>query len=142
MTEKKQTTNMPDPAGESPKVQAEGEQPQAARTASSNTEPRPAGEVFREAMRQVGEFGQTIGGAIQTRDNVLMVRVNGDTIKKLDKLVDAEICRSRSEAAAYLISEGIKHNEALYAKINDITDKIAALRAQLKNDIDHEVTKG
>lgn len=128
-------------AGKAQEESGKKEHAQASTGSTASASARNAGEAFREAMRQVGEFGQTIGGAIQTRDNVVMVRVNSDTVKRLDRLVDAEICRSRSEAAAFLISEGIKHNEALYIKINDITDRIAALRAQLKNDINQEVEK-
>lgn len=141
MTEKKPDPTPENTAGKQQEESEKKDQTQASTGSAASACARPAGEAFREAMRQVGEFGQTLGGAIQTRDNVLMVRVNSDTVKRLDRLVDAEICRSRSEAAAFLISEGIKHNEALYVKINDITDKIAALRAQLKNDINQEVEK-
>ena len=102
---------------------------------------KPVSDVFKEALKQVGEFGQTIGGAISTRDNVVMVRVNGDTLHKLDMLVDAEICKSRSEAAAYLINEGIKANASLYSKIGEVTEQIAALREQLRVNIQAEVKK-
>lgn len=102
---------------------------------------KPATEVIKDAIKQVGEFGQTIGGAISTRDHVVMVRVDGDTLQRLDMLVDAEICKSRSEGAAYLINEGIKANAKLYDKIGEVTGQIAALREQLRASIQSEVKK-
>jgi hypothetical protein len=117
------------------------EQPKPAPETKPVQPSKPASEVFKEALKQVGEFGQTIGGAISTRDNVVMVRVNGDTLHKLDMLVDAEICKSRSEAAAYLINEGIKANAGLYSKIGEVTEQIAALREQLRVNILAEVKK-
>jgi hypothetical protein len=53
-------------------------------------------------------------------------------------LVDAEITRSRSESAAFLISEGVKANQALFGKIKGVTDQIEKLRAQLRQTIQSE----
>lgn len=103
--------------------------------------PKPAAEVIKDAIKQVGDFGQTIGGAISTRDHVVMVRVDTDTLQKLDMLMDAEICKSRSEAAAYLINEGIKSNAKLFEKIGEVTGQIAALREQLRASIQSDVKK-
>ena len=61
----------------------------------------------------------------QTRDNVVMVRVDKDSLDKLDELVEAELARSRSEAAAFLISEGIKSREPLF---DTIAAKVAEIR--------------
>ena len=59
------------------------------------------------------------------RDNVVMVRVDADSLNKLDELVEAELAGSRSEAAAYLISEGIKSREPLF---DAISAKVAEIR--------------
>ena len=67
-----------------------------------------------------------------------MVRVNDETLRRLDMLVDAEITKSRSESAAYLIGEGIKATEELYAKIAEVTDQIVKLREQLREAIKTE----
>jgi hypothetical protein len=64
-----------------------------------------------------------------------MVRVNDDALKHLDMLVEADITKSRSESAAFLITEGIKANQDLFGKIGSITDQIAALRAQLRETV-------
>ena len=60
-----------------------------------------------------------------TRDNVVMVRVDADSLSKMDELVEAELAGSRSEAAAYLISEGIKAREPLF---DTISAKVAEIR--------------
>ena len=54
-----------------------------------------------------------------------MVRVDKDSLDKLDELVEAELARSRSEAAAFLISEGIKSREPLF---DTIAAKVAEIR--------------
>jgi hypothetical protein len=64
-----------------------------------------------------------------------MVRVNDDALDHLDMLIEAEITSSRSESAAFLISEGISANEALFARIRAITDQIAELREQLRQEV-------
>jgi hypothetical protein len=53
-------------------------------------------------------------------------------------LVEADITKSRSESAAFLINEGIRANEGLFNKISEITDQIAALRAQLRESVQVE----
>ena len=60
-----------------------------------------------------------------TRDNVVMVRVDADSLNKMDELVEAELAGSRSEAAAYLISEGIRSREPLF---DAISAKVAEIR--------------
>lgn len=90
---------------------------------------------IREALRQVESFGQALGEALQGRGNVVMVRVNDETLQYLDMLVEAEITRSRSESAAYLMHEGIHAKKELFDKIGEVTDQIMKLRAQLKDTI-------
>ena len=96
-----------------------------------------ASKTINEAFKQVETFTESIskalGSALQDRANVVMVRVNDDSLAYLDMLVDADITKSRSESAAFLINEGIKANEGLFNQIREITDQIAALRAQLRD---------
>ena len=95
-----------------------------------------ASKTFGEAIRQVEGIGKALGSALSDRANVVMVRVNNESLQYLDMLVEADITKSRSESAAFLINEGIKDNEALFGKIRDITDQISALRAQLRESVD------
>ena len=92
-------------------------------------------EAVRQVEKQVGNISKALGSALQDRANVVMVRVNDDSLHYLDVLVEADITRSRSESAAFLINEGIKANAALFNKISDITDQIVALKAQLRESV-------
>lgn len=96
---------------------------------------RPVTKAVKDTLRAVGETGEALVGALQNRDNVVMVRVHKDILHQLDMLVDAEITRSRSESAAFLIGEGVKANQALFDKIKGVTDQIEKLRAQLRQTI-------
>jgi hypothetical protein len=98
----------------------------------------PVTRAVKDTLRAVGETGEALVGALQNRDNVVMVRVHKDTLHQLDMLVDGEITRSRSESAAFLIGEGIKANKALFDKIKGVTDQIEKLRAQLRETIKSE----
>jgi len=95
-------------------------------------------EAFKQVESLTENIGKALGSALQDRANVVMVRVNDDSLAYLDMLVDADITKSRSESAAFLINEGIKSNEALFGKIREITDQIAALRAQLRETVQVE----
>jgi len=53
-----------------------------------------------------------------------MVRVNKDILEKLDELVDSGVNSSRSEAAAFMIGEGMKFKTDLFEKIAEKTEII------------------
>ena len=98
-------------------------------------EPKAAAAALKDALERVESLGKTLAGALQDRANVVMVRVNDDALRHLDMLVEADITKSRSESAAFLITEGIKANQDLFDKIGSITEQIAALRAQLRETV-------
>ncbi len=102
--------------------------------AKAKATPAPA-QALKGAWKQVENIGQTLGEALQGRGNVVMVRVNDETLQHLDMLVEAELARSRSEAAAMLITEGMKANKQVFDRIREITDQIAALRGQLRESV-------
>jgi len=97
-----------------------------------------ASKTLNEAFKQVESIGKALGSALQDRANVVMVRVNNDSLRYLDMLVEADVTKSRSESAAFLINEGIKSNEILFNKIRDITDQISALKSQLRGVVVEE----
>lgn len=99
---------------------------------------QPKQDNLKGAWKQVENFGQAIGDALQGRGNVVMVRINDEALRHLDMLVEAEVVKSRSEAAALLINEGIHANDGLFQKISDVTSKIAALREQLRETVQIE----
>lgn len=105
----------------------------------STTSKSSASKTLNEAFKQVESFtenlGKALGSALQDRANVVMVRVNDDSLSYLDMLVEADVTKSRSESAAFLINEGIKANETLFNRIREITDQISALRSQLRQTV-------
>lgn len=105
---------------------------------TKSTPPPVPGQTLKGAWKQVENIGQTLGEALQGRGNVVMVRVNDDTLEHLDMLVEAELARSRSEAAALLIGEGVKANQQLFGRIREITDQISVLRDQLRVSVQEE----
>ena len=81
-----------------------------------------------------GSVGQTLKDRIQAmvggvrgtgRDGVVMVRINQESLERIDELIEAGLVGSRSEAAAYLIAEGIKARQDLF---DGISSKIEAIR--------------
>ena len=95
-----------------------------------------------EAVTVAGNIKETIKSKTsndrQARDNVVMVRVDKDTLGKLDELVEAEVAGSRSEAAAYLITEGIKVREPLFKTISAKVDEIRKAKEELRNLLKQE----
>jgi hypothetical protein len=115
--------------------QPENEAPNQA----EKTNPKTASaDPLKGAWKQVENIGQTLGEALQGRGNVVMVRVNNETLERLDMLVEAEIVKSRSEAAALLINEGAKSYADLFEKVREITDQIASLRSKLRETVQTE----
>lgn len=95
---------------------------------------------LKSAWKQVENIGQALGEALQGRGNVVMVRVNDEALNYLDMLVEAEVVKSRSEAAALLINEGVQANQELFNKISQVTQQIDALRQHLRKTVrDHKV---
>ncbi len=103
-------------------------------TKGESKKDKPASTI-KDALKQAETFAQTLSEALQGRGNVVMVRVNDDALAHLDMLVEAEITKSRSESAAFLINEGINANEALFDRISAITDQIAELREKLRQEV-------
>lgn len=87
------------------------------------------GEALNKATESIGK---AIDSALSARDHVVMVRVNDDSLKSLDALVQTGIFKSRSEAAAFLISEGVKAQATLFDRISERIKEIERLRAELK----------
>ena len=95
-----------------------------------------------EAVTAAENLKETIksktSGDRQARDNVVMVRVDKDSLGKLDELVEAEVAGSRSEAAAYLITEGIKVREPLFTAISAKVEEIRKAKEELRNLLKQE----
>jgi len=106
----------------------------------TNKSSKTSDPSLKNAWKQVENIGQALGDALQGRGNVVMVRVNDEALNYLDMLVEAEVVKSRSEAAALLINEGVQANQELFEKIGEVTQQINALRQHLRQTVkDHNI---
>ena len=96
-----------------------------------------AAVVGAAGAEQLGEkLRDAIHETLSTRENVVMVRVNDDSLVKIDELVEAGVVGSRSEAAAFLIGEGIKARDPLFEKISEKIQDIRKAKEELKDILD------
>ena len=108
----------------------------------------------KEEKNVLEEFGDSVGKlatktfesiklsidkSLESRNRVMTIRVNDEANDKLNMLVDAGIFKSRSESAAFLIEEGIKHQEKLFEKITAKLVTIDKLKDELKDIITGEL---
>lgn len=92
----------------------------------------PKKKASAEGMgKALGSFVGSLEAALSGRGNSVMVRVNDEALTKLDMLVAAGICKSRSESAAFLLQRGIENSGALFDRIESVTNKITQLRQEL-----------
>lgn len=126
-----------EPEGEVPVVTPAAGSAGESQAQSTPKKPKPT-RTLKDAIEQVEVFGAAVSEALQGRGNVVMVRVNDEALKHLDMLIDAEVTKSRSESAAFLINEGIAANQELFGKISVITQKIAELRDLLRQEVAHQ----
>ncbi len=87
----------------------------------------------------LGMIKDALDTALAGRGNVIMVRVNDETLKAIDMLVEAGVCKSRSAGAAFLINQGIEASSDLYDRISGITEQITELKAKLREIVSGEL---
>ena len=95
-----------------------------------------AAETVGESIRDT--IKDTLQGLRSNRDNVVMVRTNKESLDRLDELVEGGIANSRSEAAAFLIAEGIKSRRGLFDKISEKIEEIRKTKEELRLLIEEE----
>ena len=78
----------------------------------------------------------TLQGVLAARENVVMVRLNKESVARLDELVESGVVSSRSEAAAFLISEGIKKRRGLFDQISEKIETIRKAKKELRDLIE------
>lgn len=90
-----------------------------------------------DVAESIGEnIRDTVQGMRGNRDNVVMVRVDKASLDRLDELVEAGIMGSRSEAAAFLIGEGIKARQPLFDRIAEKIQEIRRAKEELRQMVD------
>src|SRR5918992_186054 len=87
-----------------------------------------------ESLSSIGrDISRTIERAISAKDDyVVAVKVSHEAQEKLENLVQAGGFRSRAEAAAFLIDEGIKSQRTLFDRVAQKLSEIERLRAELR----------
>src|SRR5882672_3204728 len=108
-----------------------GDSEERTRTASSV---RDIASRIPESLSAIGrDISRTIERAISAKDDyVVAVKVSHNAQEKLDQLVHGGVFRSRAEAAAFLIDEGIKVQTALFERVEQKLSEIERLRAELR----------
>jgi Arc/MetJ-type ribon-helix-helix transcriptional regulator len=88
-----------------------------------------AAEATAEILRQGGKLAeQTMDEAQRT----IVVTLDDETIKALDKMVAARVYKTRAEAIRGLIDEGLRASGDLLARIDEVEAQIADLRAKMR----------
>ena len=106
-----------------------------------------------EAGVDIEKLGDRIGGAVKVvfvtpdikdsvdemskaqRDQALMVRVDADTLRQLDEWVKTEAVKSRSEAAALFIREGLKVRASELEKLQDALAEVDRAKERLQEKV-------
>jgi Arc/MetJ-type ribon-helix-helix transcriptional regulator len=96
-------------------------------------------QVEKFAVRTADSIRKVIDRALASRNTVLTIRVNDESNKKLNMLVEAGLFKSRSESAAFLIEEGIKSQAGLFLKITDKLKKMEKIKDELKDIVSKEI---
>jgi hypothetical protein len=78
---------------------------------------------MEEAVKALGRGG---------RDQVVMTRIDQATAQALDRWVDAGVARSRSEAAAVFLQEGLKLRQAELEELSGALEALEAARETLR----------
>lgn len=90
-----------------------------------------------ESLSSIGrDISRTIERAISAKDDyVVAVKLSPEAQDSLDQLVQAGVFRTRAEAAAFLIDEGIKAQAPLFERVSQKLSEIERLRAELRGMI-------
>jgi len=85
--------------------------------------------VAPDLRASVEEMGQA------QRDQVVMVRVDEEAMKNLDAWVATGAVKSRSEAAALFIGEGLKIHASELAKFQEALREVEEAKAKLRDKV-------
>lgn len=80
----------------------------------------------RESLDEMGK---------SKRDQVVMVRVDEETARRLDAWVETGAVKSRSEAAALFIKEGLKVRSAELKELEDSIREVEAAKDRLRKKV-------
>ena len=113
----------------------EGEPPPSGERVSSSV--RDIASRIPESLASIGrDISRTVERALSAKDDyVVAVKLSHEAQERLEQLVQAGVFRSRAEAAAFLIDEGIKAQAPLFERVSQKLSEIERLRAELRGMI-------
>ncbi|HMV46950.1 MAG TPA: hypothetical protein PLD20_12695 [Blastocatellia bacterium] len=92
--------------------------------------------TIRDLFNRVPDtVNKAVERALNVRDTTVLVRLSDASSDAIDTLVSAGIFKSRAEASAFLIDEGIKAQSALFQRIQDKLSEIEKLRNELRHSV-------
>ncbi len=74
-----------------------------------------------------------VTGALDARAHSASVRLDDDSMQRIDQLVEAEMVADRAAGIAFLVQEGIKARTDLFDQINDSFAKIQQVKDHLRS---------
>ena len=98
-----------------------------------------AKSAAKSAIRKTGadsireNLKETVENVLAAREKVVMVRLNKESLIRIDELVEAQLVKSRSEGAAFLIGEGIQRRHELFDRIAQKVENIRKAKEELHN---------
>jgi hypothetical protein len=97
-----------------------------------------------ESLASIGrDISRTVERALSAKDDyVVAVKLSHEAQERLEQLVQAGVFRTRAEAAAFLIDEGIKAQAELFGRVSAKLSEIERLRAELRGMISKEEAGG
>lgn len=95
--------------------------------------PEGEGKTISEELKD--EICIKLGKDLGDRGNVVMTRLDDDDLKQIDALVEVEAFKSRSEAAAFFIKQGIQARKDLFEKVMPTVEKIRELKEQAQKEL-------
>ena len=98
----------------------------------------PLPEDFEEQLeRRIKEKVQIkLAGSDCCRDNVVMTRLADEDLRHVDAMVELELFKSRSEAVAYFVREGMKARQDLFDTIMPTVDEIQRLKEKARRSLE------
>ena len=95
----------------------------------------PEGESKEVSPQMKDEILMKLDSGLGDRGNVVVTRLDDADLRQINALVEVEAFKSRSEAAAFFIRQGIQARKDLFDKVMPTVDKIRTLKEQAKREL-------
>jgi Arc/MetJ-type ribon-helix-helix transcriptional regulator len=120
-------------AGKAKKTEAIRNDGKQAKVVMMSCCPEGEGNAIPKELKD--EICIKLGKDLGDRGNVVMTRLDDADLKQIDALVEVEAFKSRSEAAAFFIKQGIQARKDLFEKVMPTVEKIRELKEQAQKEL-------